>query len=121
MEYFSDRERGPVGRTVEEITPEAWRGIWALVSTRVENGSFGGAFPVQCPDERGVIGGDAQLLEAAAHGDGILWPIRRDEVPDTLAVMDLLEFCHRYVAEPVSVGYHDYFGHHHLGFRVEEG
>ena len=31
MTYFSDREKGPAPRTIEEITPEAWRGIWALI------------------------------------------------------------------------------------------
>lgn len=41
MTYFSDREKGPAPRTIEEITPEAWRGIWALISARLSDGSFG--------------------------------------------------------------------------------
>lgn len=45
MAYFSEREKGPKPRTVEEITPGAWKGIWAIINTRLQNGSFGNAFP----------------------------------------------------------------------------
>jgi len=121
MPYFSDREKGAVPRTIEEITPEAWRGIWALISGRLANGSFGNAFPDQCPDGYGVVGHDAGVLEATAQGHGLVWPIRKDEVPDTLAVMDLLEFCEDHVAKPIEGEYHSYFRHSHLSFNVEEG
>jgi hypothetical protein len=121
MAYFSDREKGPAPRTIEEITPEAWRGIWALISGRLSNGSFGNAFPDQCPDGYGIVGHDSNLLEATVQGHGIVWPITKDEVPETLAVMDLLEFWEDHVAKPIEGDYHSFFRHNHLGFNVEEG
>jgi hypothetical protein len=121
MAYFSDREKGPAQRNIEEITPEAWRGLWAIVVTRLQNNSFAHAFPEQCRDGYGVCGVDNDLFEATLHGHGIVWPISKDTVPDTAQVMDLLEFCEEYVAQPIEHDYHDFFRHHHLSFKVEEG
>jgi hypothetical protein len=121
MAYFSEREKGPIPRTIEEITPGAWKGIWAIVMTRLQNGSFGHAFPDQCPDGHAVIGHHPGLFEAAIQGEGIVWPVDPDQVPDTLAVMDLLEFCEEYVAQPVPGSFHSFFTHRHLSFNVEEG
>jgi hypothetical protein len=108
MAYFSDREKGPAPRTVEEITPEAWGGIWALISTRLSDSSFGYSFPEQCPDGQGISGHDSTLLEATAAGHGIVWPIAKDNVPDTLDVMDLLEFVESHLAKPIPLDYHSY-------------
>jgi len=121
MAYYSDRENGPKARTIEESTLAAWRGIWALIATRLENGSFGHAFPSTCPDGNGVIGSYDQLLEAAANGHGVVWPIDRENVPDTLRVMDLLEFCYQHVAEPSKAWNHSFYTHYHLNFNVPEG
>lgn len=121
MAYFSDRHQGPVARTKEEVTPEAWQGIWAVITTRLQNGAFGNAFPLQCPDGYGVIGHDPALLEAALLGDGLMWPIEKDAVPQTLGVLDLLEFCHLNVAKPDEGSFHSYFRHNHLTFDVEAG
>jgi len=90
MAYFSEREKGPKPRTIEEITPSAWKGIWSIIHARLENGSFGNAFPDQCPDGRGVVGHSPALMEASAQGHGIIWPLDLDQVPDTLEVMDLV-------------------------------
>lgn len=121
MAYFSDKEKGPVPRTLEEITPEAWRGIWAQISARLADGSFGYAFPDQCPDGYGIAGYDAALLEATAQGHGIVWPISKDQILDTLQVMDLLEFCEEHVGKPIQGDYHSYFRHYHLDFDVAKG
>jgi hypothetical protein len=121
MAYFSEREWGALARTIEEVTPDAWRGIWAVVTTRVQNGSFGNAFPERCPDGHGIIGHDAGLLEATLLGDGLMWPIEKDVVPKTPAVLDLLEFCYRNVAKPEVDGYHSFFRHNHLSFHAESG
>ena len=121
MAYFSDRERGPGPRTGEEITPEAWGGIWALISARLSDSSFGYSFPEQCPDGDGISGHDSTLLEATAAGHGIIWPITKDSIPDTLAVMDLLEFVEDHLAKPIPLDYHGYFRHSHLDFDVEKG
>src|ERR1051326_6522923 len=100
MAYFSERQQGTLPRTSEAITPEAWAGIWAIITTRLQNGSFANLFPEQCPDGYGVVGHDPALFEAAIRGDGLTWPVEKDNAPDTLAVLDLLEFCHANVAKP---------------------
>ncbi len=38
MDYFSDKERGPRPRSEEEITPEAWGGIIALIHSLISTG-----------------------------------------------------------------------------------
>src|ERR1700722_7575612 len=121
MAYFSERHQGSLARTQEKITGDAWCGIWALITARLQNGSFGNAFPAQCPDGYGGIGHDPALLEAVLLGDGLIWPIEKDAVPDTLPVLDLLEFCHLNIAKPDEDGYHSFFRHKHLSFHVETG
>jgi len=49
------------------------------------------------------------------------WPPNEEEVPPTLAVLDLLEFCYRRVGKPVPFDYHKYSQHDHLRFEREEG
>src|SRR5262249_55675367 len=46
---------------------------------------------------------------------------RNDLKPDSLTILDLLEFCARNVARPIKGGYHGFFGHYHLDFGREEG
>jgi hypothetical protein len=42
-------------------------------------------------------------------------------VPDTIAVLDLVQFCYRSVAKPIPRNYHSYFGHSHLSFDEDTG
>jgi hypothetical protein len=49
------------------------------------------------------------------------WPIRDNSVPTTMAVMDLLEFCHQHIAKPIREDYHTFYSHHHLGFDRDKG
>jgi len=55
-----------------------------------------------------------------AEVQGIGWPIPAT-APSTLAILDLLEFCHRNVASPIQRFYHKFFGHYHFTFDLEEG
>jgi hypothetical protein len=122
MAYYSDRERGPKPRTSEEITPTVWKAIWGLVQTRIDNGAFGIDFPEQCSDGYGPCGTNTVLIEAAAHGDAITWPITPDGQPDDpIEIFDLLEFCHAHVSEPKEGSWHSFMSHHHLSFEREEG
>ena len=123
MEYFSDREEGGSPRTALEISEAAWGGIVALFHGYVGTGAFGVDFPYQCPDGRGPTGTDSHNLGLALQAEipRIEWPLRADEVPSTLAVLELLEFGHRHVAEPIPGSYHSFFGHHHLDFDRVNG
>jgi hypothetical protein len=49
------------------------------------------------------------------------WQTMQDEIPSTLTIMDIIEFCWRAVGKPIQGGYHSFFGHHHLSFQVDEG
>jgi hypothetical protein len=121
MPYYSDRERGPKPRTSEEITPTIWKAIWGLIRTRIDNGAFGIDFPEQCSDGCGPHGTNELLMEAAAHGDAIVWPLHPEEPPDPIDIFDLLEFCHDHVSEPKQGSWHSFMSHHHLSFTRGQG
>ncbi len=46
--YFSERETGTKPRVVENITHEVWQGIVAAIQRRINDGSFGNKYPLQC-------------------------------------------------------------------------
>lgn len=65
---------------------------------------------------------------------GLPWPLVTTEkiqdgffakekpyAPDTLLVLDFIEFCHRMVAKPIQGSYHSFFRHYHLTFDESEG
>jgi hypothetical protein len=122
-DYFSDRERGPRPRTAEEITEPAWGGLVALVWTLVDSGALGIDFPDTCPDGYGASGTDSRALSLALQAEipEISWPLNPEERPQTLAILDLLEFVHRHVSQPVEGSFHSFFNHSHLSFNREPG
>lgn len=122
-QYFSDREWGPRPRTVPQVTPAAWGGIVALIQGRISNGAFGVDYPDECPDGRGTTGTDARALGLAVRADipDLEWPLDAEHVPPTLAILDLIEFCHAHVAETVPTSFHSFFGHQHLTFDRAPG
>ncbi|WP_454702989.1 AbiJ-NTD4 domain-containing protein [Agrobacterium burrii] len=125
MSYFSDREIGERPRDRDDIDEGVWGGIRAIIRTRIENGSFGAAYPDMCTDGRGPIGTD----------ENTLWLVMRSEIPNLgekpwhpaasvppiLDALDVVEFCWRAMGNPIQGSYHPYFGHHHLSFDVEAG
>jgi len=124
--YFTDRERAPRPRTVEVINRTVWTALQYLIQSRIDNGSFGFKFPEACPDGAGISGTDARKFDIIARAEipelPELWLNPNVESPpDTLVILDLLEFCARNVARPITQGYHDYFRHYHLKFDRAEG
>lgn len=130
--YFSDREQGSRPRTVEEIDNGVWDGLFALIQSRINDGSFGFRFPVTCDDGGGPYGCDEGNFWSSARGHipEVLTPERReyginvpsrDEAPPTLAILDLLEFCFDSVAQPDRHRYHTGAQHWHLTFDQETG
>src|ERR1051326_2694553 len=121
--YFSDRQRGARPRTNETIDAAVWGGIYAVISALLSNGSFGYKFPETCPDGYGVIGHDSRALELmlkAQHPD-MPYPLPFAETPDTLAILDFLEFVAASIGKPVEGSFHSFFRHHHLSFNREAG
>ncbi len=132
MEYFSDKEQGHKARNERQISPEVWAGIVAHIHSLIDSGAFGLAFPKTCPDDAEVIGTDEaafyQVLKAEIPD--VELPIQKNRNLDNSStaepyapyiILDLIQFCYRYVAKPNQRGYHDFFKHHHLSFDVEEG
>jgi hypothetical protein len=124
--YFSDREHGPRPRTIEQIGATVWTALRYLIESRIEDGSLGYKFPETCPDGAGTCGCDGRKFYAIARAEipelTDEWPNGYSEAPpETLIILDLLEFSARNIARPVKVSYHSFFSHHHLGFDREEG
>lgn len=121
--YFSDRERGLRARTEEVIAARVWGALHDLVQGRIDDGSFGFRFPDMCYDGRGPCGTDAAAFWRTARAEIPDLPeqLRPDELPDTLAILDLLEFCAQSIAQPIERDFHSFFGHYHLSFDREAG
>jgi hypothetical protein len=122
-DYFSDRERGPKSRSVDVIDIRVWGGLFELITTRIDNGAFGFRFPEECSDGFAFIGCNARTFERAllAEIPDIEWPLRADDVPDVVVIMDLLEFCAAAVGHPIRGQYHSYGRHFHLTWDRDEG
>jgi hypothetical protein len=126
MSYFSEREQGEQPRESEAIGKGAWGGIQALLRTRVEDGSFGATYPETCDDGAGPVGTDQSSLAKAVRAEIPAfaeppWYDRSPDVPDTLDILDLIEFSWRTIGKPIKSGYHSFFKHHHLSFDIEDG
>ena len=122
MTYFSEREKGKLPRDKEEIDNRVWKGIEVLVDGRINNGSFGTNYPTLCQDGEGITGSDGEAVWQAIGAEiPNLWYRSEGRPPQTLDILDLIEFCWRCIAQPVPNGYHPYFKHHHLDFNVAEG
>ena len=121
MTYFSDRESGEQPRVEEEIDEIAWGGFQALINSRIDDGSFGDAFPKMCPDGLGSVGTNRANFEAAMRAEirtlpEYPWGNSLDGPPSTVVVLDMLEFCWRHVSDPTQESYHRHWDHYHLSF-----
>ena len=121
--YFSDREYGAKPQTEQEFSQVAWGGIVALIVRLGGTGAFGADFPDPCQDGRGTVGTDPHTFRLAIGAEipGLQPLFTLDQVPPVPLIMDLIEFCHLHVAQPINQGYHDFYHHHHLSFKREEG
>jgi hypothetical protein len=60
-------------------------------------------------------------LALQAHIPDLTCPLDDATAPPLLAALDLLEFSHRAVAQPIELDFHSFFGHSHLRFEPIEG
>jgi len=135
-DYFSDRENGPRARTEEVISPEVWAGLVATVQALVNSGAFGLRFPERCPEGQAICGSDEGVIAASviAEMPGLTWPLETSRLvddgflrqqepfaPDTVLILDFVEFVYASVAKPIPGRLHDYFNHHHLTFDQQSG
>ena len=135
-DYFSDRENGPRTRTEQVISPEVWAGLVATVQALINSGAFGLRFPERCPDGQAICGCDQGAIAASvvAEMPGLTWPLetsrlvddsflqqREPFAPDTLLILDFVEFVYASAAKPVPGKHHDFFNHHHFTFDQPAG
>jgi hypothetical protein len=143
VSYFTDREFGPRSRTEQEITPRAWAGIVGIAQSLIKEGAFGLDFPEHCMEcgVSRIVGNDERDLSLLLRGEiDIEWPLQTVKVvepvfvtpttepytPPTPLVLDVIEFCHRHVAQPLEDGsYHRHSHqrttHRHLEFDRQAG
>jgi hypothetical protein len=135
-DYFSDRENGPRARTEQFISPVVWAGVVATVQALINSGAFGLYFPERCPDGQAICGCDQDAIAASvvAEMPGLTWPLetsrlvddsflkqREPFAPDTLLILDFVEFVYASVAKPIPGKHHDFFNHHHFTFDQPPG
>ena len=89
----------------------------------VSNGGFGIDFPSDCPDGRGPTGTNERAFQLALEAEvsGVSFPFRSDELPETLVVLDVVQFCYSHIAIPEQGSYHGFFDHYHLSFDRAQG
>jgi len=136
IDYFSDRQNGPVARTEETITAVVWAAIVATVQGLINSGAFGQRFPERCADGQAICGCNENAFGAAVVGEirGLEWPLQTTKraedrfpsqwepfVPDTLLILDFVAFTHAMVAKPIQREYHKFQRHDHLTFDQEAG
>jgi len=121
--YFSESELGPRLRISEEISGVVWGAIVALIRSRIVDGSFGPRYGAECPDGQGIYGVDEQTFVLALRGEvpDISLPLNPAQIPPTLAILDLIQFCYQSVAKPSQVSWHEFFKHWHLNFDQDQG
>lgn len=114
--YFSERESGLPPRNIEKIDKIFWDGLVALIQSRIDDGSLAERFPLNCPDAPIPIDSDKSAIESAFRSEfpSMKWPLHLNFMPDTLSVLDTVEFFYRYISKPIRKDYHPFFKHYHI-------
>jgi len=128
MQYFGERETGPPVRDQEVLTPAAWQGIVGVIESGSRTGLFAEDFPNRSCKDRGmnetITGCNVERFRLRLSGDHprINVPLDPNNVPDTIAALEIVEFCFRHASMPIAPEPHDYYSHkHYLHFSRERG
>ena len=123
IRYWTEQEYGARPRTVDVIDKRVWDGLLGLISTAVEDGSFGYRFPEQCADGAEAFGCNWQAFGQVLRAEvpGIAWPLPDQDLPPTDDILDVLVFCANSVGKPVKGDYHSFYRHHHLSWGRGSG
>lgn len=114
--YFSEREIGLPTQNKEKIGQVFWDGFRSLIQTRMNDGSLAEKFPLNCFDAPIPIGSDEANIKLAFQAEfpSAEWPLGSSTLPDTLSVLDMVEFFCRYISQPTRKEYHSFGKHYHL-------
>lgn len=121
--YWTDQEYGARPRTIDVIDERVWNGLRSLITTGLDDGSFGYRFPEECPDRGPAYGCNWQAFGDVlrAEVEDIDWPLPDQELPPTDVILDVLVFCAGSVGKPIKGAYHRFYRHHHLSWNREAG
>ena len=122
-QYYSDQIKGTKPRVAEEISLIAWGGIVSIIHSRIDDGSFGYQYPLQCDDGGAVCGCNERNFSNAlkAQIPEVEAPFDTTEMQTTLAILDLLQFCFKSIGKPLKVSHHGFYQHAHLNFDSAAG
>ena len=129
-DYFSDRERGARARINDTMPATVAHALLRLIDVGIGRNLFAQDFPRECPDGRGVVGCDreelmtsleAEVPDLARGETDPPWMTAAHSAPDTLAVLDAMEFLYRHASAASNGTHHEYFDHHHLRFDRRTG
>lgn len=122
---FTERVAQPEPRVKDTLEGGVQVALLQLVAQRIDDSSFGMAFPETCPDGNLNAGANVARLRDVMSGYKVIWPqdallmgINRSTDHQ---VFDLLEFAYEYISHPVSIGLHSYFQHHHYRYDQDAG
>ena len=121
--YWTDQEYGARPRTIDVIDERVWNGLRSLITTGLDDGSFGYRFPEECPDRGSAYGCNWQAFGhmLQAEVEDIDWPLPDQGLPPTDVILDVLVFCAYSVGKPIEGTYHSFYRHHHLSWNREAG
>lgn len=113
--YFSEREYGFPPRNDEKINQGFWNGFRTYIEARISDGSLAERFPINCYETPVPIDCDESAIKLALQSEvsSINWPFS-DDMPDSLSVLDMVEFFYRSISKPSKREYHPFFKHNHL-------
>ena len=108
---YRERHSGPPARTQTEIGGNVWGGILALFRCRQGKSWWAEEFPDECPDGQGTCGLNFKLFSMALEAYVPDIDLTGKTVPDTLAMLDFLEFCSKHISRPIRGREHSFFKH----------
>lgn len=113
--YFSERELGMPPQNKEKVDYRFWSGFRTYIEARINDGSLAERFPINCHESHIPIGCDESAIKSAFQSEvsPINWPFS-DDIPDSLLVLDAVEFFYRSISKPSRKEYHPFLKHNHL-------
>jgi len=122
---FTERVAQPEPRVKETLGDAVQTALLQLVEQRIDDCSFGLAFPDQCSDGNVNAGVNAIRLRDVMNGYRVIWPrdalISGVDRPTDHQIFDLIEFTYERIALPISIDYHSYHRHHHYSYDQDSG
>ena len=126
MTYFSGEVEGRRPQEEEEIKATVWSGIRDLIFARIQDGSFGISYPITCDECSDPIGSDEDALWNAMRAEipdlqERPWYPQSEDILSTLSILDIVQFCWKYIGKPVERTLHKFRNHSHLQFDKQAG